>query len=134
MPRVLVIDDDQHFRHYLVALLERAGYEVLSLQDGQRASAVLETSTIDAIVTDLYMPNADGIEIVGMVRQRAPSVPVIGVSGGPLRARDPCIAAMKLLGAKTVLAKPLDAAAFLAVLREALASALQAKPTSGKSE
>jgi two-component system response regulator AtoC len=120
MPRILVIDDDQHFRYYLVTLLERAGYQTLSLEDGLRADALLEAEAVDAVVTDLYMPNADGIEIVGIVRRTKPSVPVIGITGGVTRKRDPCIRAMEMLGAMTVLAKPLDAEAFLGVLRDAI--------------
>jgi len=120
MPRILVIDDDQHFRYYLVTLLERAGYQTFSLQDGLRADAFLEAEAVDAVVTDLYMPHADGIEIVGIVRRMKPDVPVIGITGGTTRMRDPCIRAMEMLGAMTVLPKPLDAEAFLAVLRDAI--------------
>ena len=130
MPRVLVIDDDRDFRHYLVALLERAGYEVLSLQDSGRAKVMLAAECVDAVVTDLYMPNADGIEIVGMVRESAPRVPVIGISGSGLGGRDPCIEAMKVLGAKAVLTKPINVGAFLAELRGAIHAAWQAHSTS----
>ena len=123
MQRVLVIDDDEQFRHYLVKLLERGGYKVLSLQDGSRAQALLVGEGVDAIVTDLYMPTTDGIEIVGMMKRLAPTVPVIGVTGGGLRRDDPCLAAMMALGARVVLTKPLDPSAFLATLRDALAHA-----------
>lgn len=130
MPRVLAIDDDEDFRHYLVALLERAGYGVLSLQDSGRARGKLAVECVDAVVTDLYMPNADGIEIVGLVREAAPKVPVIGISGSGLLARDPCIEAMKALGAKAVMTKPLNVDAFLTVLRDAIHTARQGLPTS----
>jgi DNA-binding NtrC family response regulator len=125
-----VIDDDKDFRHYLVALLERAGYEVLSLQDSGRTRAMLALECVDAVVTDLYMPNADGIEIVGLVRETAPMVPVIGVSGSGLGGRDPCIEAMKVLGARTVLTKPLNVIVFLAELRGAIQAARQGTSTS----
>jgi len=128
VPKVLVIDDDEQFRYYLVTLLERAGYDVFSLQDGSRAQALLVAEAVDAIVTDLYMPHTDGIEIVGIVKRHAPAVPVIGISGGGLRPEDPCLKAMKALGATVVLTKPLDMATFLRTLREALAGS--AKPNS----
>ena len=118
--KVLVIDDDEQFLYYLVTLLARAEYEVFSLQDGSRARDVLESECIDAIVTDLYMPNTDGLEILGIMRQYAPGVPVIGISGGGLRLDDLCIRAMKALGATVVLTKPLDVPVFLAVLRDTL--------------
>jgi DNA-binding NtrC family response regulator len=125
VPRVLVIDDDEDFRHYLVTLLERAGYEVLSLQDSGRAKIMLAAECVDAVVTDLYMPNVDGIEIVNLVREWSPMVPVMGISGSGLGARDPCIQAMKVLGATAVLTKPLKVDAFLTSLRDAIHAARQ---------
>jgi CheY-like chemotaxis protein len=118
--KVLVIDDDEQFLYYVVMLLARAGHDVFSLQDGSRAQAVLQAERIDAIVTDLYMPNVDGLEILGLMRRYAPGVPVIGISGGGLKADDPCIRAMKVLGATVVLPKPLDVPVFLASLRDVL--------------
>jgi len=130
VPRILVIDDDKDFRHYMVTLLERAGYEVLTLQDSGRAKVMLAAESVDAVVTDLYMPNADGIKIVDVVRESAPMVPVIGVSGSSRGGRDPCIEAMKALGAKAVLTKSLNVDAFLTVLRDAIQAARQGHPTS----
>jgi len=130
VPKILVIDDDKDFRHYLVTLLERAGYEVLTLQDGGRAKFTLTAERVDAVVTDLYMPNADGIEIVNLVRQSALAVPVIGISGSGLGTRDPCVEAMKVLGAKAVLMKPLDVAAFLSAVGDAIQEARQTHSSS----
>ena len=53
MPRILVIDDDQHFRYYLVTLLERAGYQTFSLQDGLRADALLEAEAVELRLQEL---------------------------------------------------------------------------------
>ena len=120
MPKVLVIDDDEHFRCYLATLLQRAGYEGSILRHGSQAHALLVAEAIDAIVTDLYMPDMDGIEILAAVKRQAPGVPVIGISAGGITASDPCVDAMKKLGAATVLTKPFDAAALLGAVRDAL--------------
>jgi len=120
MPKILVIDDDELFRLYLTTLLKRGGYEVHVLADGTNAEDIIEAGHFDAIITDLYMPHVDGIEVVRSVKHSNPNLPVIGISGGPMGFRDPCSKAMSLLGADVVLTKPLDSAAFLTILRSAI--------------
>ena len=122
MARVLVLDDDEDFRSYLVTLLKRAGHEAIGLPDGSHLKNALESGVVDVIVTDLYMPNVDGIETAEFVTRHAPTIPLIGISGSAIGARDPCVEAMKLFGARAVLAKPLDPAAFLSELQNALSS------------
>ena len=120
MSKILVIDDNDLFRQYVVTLLERAGYEVVALRDGSRVKSVLLSEQIDAIVSDLYMPNIDGLEVLALKRQYAPTAPVIGISGGSYKSADPCLKAMQVLGATAVLKKPIDGNVFLAILRDAL--------------
>ena len=64
MSKILVIDDDRSFRQFLVALLERVGYEVRALSNGLGVEQVLAREPFAAVVTDLYMPGADGIETI----------------------------------------------------------------------
>ncbi|SRR5258708_37983550 len=120
MANILVIDDDASFREYLTALLGREGYEVRCLASGVAVGDVVRTGRFDAVVTDLYMPHVDGIETLLSVKQVAPAMPVIGLSAGFWSPSDPCHRAMTLLGAEAVLSKPLDGAAFLAILRRAI--------------
>ena len=122
MQRILVIDDDEIFRDYLAVLLTRAGYQVRTLPNGSAVETAVETEPFDAIVTDLFMPLADGIETIRAVRKRAPTLPVIGVTGEVEQENDPCRKAMTLLGAKVVLSKPIDASVLLTALREAIAA------------
>ena len=118
MPRILVLDDDDLFRHYLTALLERAGYEVRPLQNGVGVERAMARERFDAVVTDLYMPHSDGLETLRLVKGLSPSLPVIGISSGI--PNDPCARAMSVMGAEIVLTKPLDEAAFLAALHRAM--------------
>ncbi len=122
MPKILVIDDDDMFRHYLTALLERAGCDVHAVSDGSGVQNLIAAERFDVVITDLYMPHVDGIEIVCAVKRQSPNMPVIGISGGPLGSRDPCRTAMTVLGADAMLTKPVDAPAFLAALRHAIDS------------
>ena len=120
MPRILVIENDELFRQYLAALLARESYRVHTPSSGAQMRAALIAGQFDAVVTDLYMPDLDGIEVVRVVKQHFPATPVIGISGGPVL--DPCGKAMLAFGAEAVLSKPIDAVPFLAVLRRALKS------------
>jgi DNA-binding NtrC family response regulator len=121
MTSVLVIDDSEGCRAYLTALLSRAGYDVHELSDGRCIAGFLAATEVDAIVTDLFMPGLDGLEILRSVKQLAPDMPVIGITGAVWRADDCYIRAMTALGAATVLLKPLDGDALLLALDRAIA-------------
>jgi CheY-like chemotaxis protein len=105
---VLVIDDDPTIRGYLGNLLERGGYGVVMLPDGEHAAGLCERGQFYAVITDLYMPNSDGIETVKAVRRAAPTLPIIGITGTPRHWSDPCARAMRALGASVLLSKPID--------------------------
>jgi two-component system cell cycle response regulator len=118
MPRILVLDDDDLFRHYLTSLLTRAGYQVKALHNGIGVEQAMAREKFHAVVTDLYMPHSDGLETLRLVKRLSPSLPVIGITSGI--PDDPCARAMTVLGAEIVLTKPLDEAAFLAALRRVM--------------
>lgn len=122
MPMILLLDDDDLFRHYLTALLRRAGYDVRAFSNGSEVQRLIRAERFDAVITDLYMPHVDGIEIVCAVKRHSPSIPVIGISGGPMGSRDPCRTAMTVLGADAMLTKPIDAPALFAILHRAIHS------------
>ena len=107
MATVLVIDDDRSFRDYLEILLRRAGYDVRSLGRAAEAVALVTGGGIDAVITDLYMPEVDGIETVRAIKRVAPDLPVICISGGYPDASDPCLNIVRVLGADAVLPKPM---------------------------
>jgi DNA-binding NtrC family response regulator len=121
LPKILVIDDDESYRAYLSALLARNGYEVCSLRNGRALAETITAEPFDAVITDLFMPDIDGIEILRTVRQVAPSVPVICLTGrGPATlAHDVCKRAMLMLGAAAVLMKPIDGEVLLDALSDA---------------
>ena len=117
MSKILVIDNDDLFRQYLTMLLQRAGFEVRSLPDGAGVLDILAAERFDAVVTDLFMPEVDGIEVVINTRRQFPGLPVIGVTGARSDGVDnPCIEAMVRLGAVGVLRKPIDQHELLTIL------------------
>src|SRR5437764_194627 len=103
MPKILIAEDDDLVRQYLATLLERAGFEACAV-DGRAARRLVtaENHGFDVVITDLYMPEVDGIELLMALRGKAPAVPVIGITGGAMAADDPCVVAMQRLGAAAV--------------------------------
>ena len=81
--RVLVIEDNADLRDYLRVALESQGHEVRTADNGRSALPYLEGHQVDVVVTDIYMPEMDGIETVAMLQQRFPEVRVIAMSGKP---------------------------------------------------
>ncbi len=120
MAKILVLEDDEFFRQFLTILLERAGFETRTVADSASLEAALRTERFNAVITDLYMPGIDGIEVVRLTKRISPATPVIGVTSACLGVDDPCIRAMTVLGAEAVLCKPLDQERFFDVLCRAI--------------
>jgi two-component system chemotaxis response regulator CheY len=105
MARILVIDDDDQFRELLTQVLEAAGHVVLQSDNGIAAISMLRGNLPDVVLTDLVMPDQDGLGVIMMIRKEMPMTPVIAMSGGTTRVLLYLEIARKL-GAKQVLEKP----------------------------
>ncbi|MBK1668436.1 hypothetical protein CKO28_10355 [Rhodovibrio sodomensis] len=101
---VLVVDDDDLVRDMVAASLTRAGYRVVLAADGSAAIDQLGARTPDLILTDLFMPNCDGIELLRSGLLRTSDIPVIAMSGG--YAGIDLLGASRTLGATATIAKP----------------------------
>jgi len=106
MARILVIDDEAGIRRPLQILLERAGYEVLVASDGQEGLRLWRRFGADLVITDIMMPNKDGIETILELTMSAPPVPVIAMSGGDVSHRLDLLGDATLLGAVYTVPKP----------------------------
>lgn len=116
MHDILVIDDDEDYLEYLTVLLTRAGCAAHARRHGRKLVEVLGAQPFHAVVTDLYMPDVDGIEVLLAIRRLVPALPVICITG----SSGPSNRAMAALGADAVLSKPVDAAVLLGALRRVL--------------
>jgi len=113
MARVLVVDDDEFMRQILADALSGAGHAVRSAADGRQALALLEEERPDLVVTDMVLTGMTGPQLVREVRRRAPSVPVLAVSGlSPERIWPPSGEDAVPAGVAFA-AKPIDWARFL---------------------
>ena len=83
MARILVIDDEPHTRAMLEQILKRAGYEVVLAADGREGMERYRRSPADLVITDLYMPNQDGMDTIRELRLCFPRVAIIAMTGRP---------------------------------------------------
>ena len=81
--RILVIEDNADLRDYLRQALKLEGYDVLSARNGKEALGLVDGQALDAVVTDLFMPEMDGIETIAALRRKMPGVRFIAISGRP---------------------------------------------------
>jgi two-component system, chemotaxis family, chemotaxis protein CheY len=120
MPRILIIDDDAAVRTTVRLLLERAGYQIIEAGDGREGSRMLDG--VDLVITDLLMPEVDGVDLLGMIRREGHTLPVIAMSGGGKVDSKSYLDVAKALGAFATIAKPFELDHLLATVRDALAS------------
>jgi DNA-binding NtrC family response regulator len=104
MARVLVIDDDELIRRTARMILEQSGHSVSDAENGKRALEWLKENPVDLVLTDILMPDGDGMEIILAVRKLHPAVKIIAMSGS--RQHDMYLQAAGKLGAHAVLDKP----------------------------
>ena len=110
MAHVLLVDDSPEVRESIKDSLELVGYTVDEAPDGKVACELLAHRPYDLVITDLWMPNIDGLDVLKHLRKTNPNMPVIAISGGaPGRAPiDYSVALATTWGADIVLHKPFD--------------------------
>src|SRR5437773_10362776 len=114
---ILVVDDEENIRHTLRGVLADEGFEVLEAPDGRRALELLQKAGRRLSIVDVWMPEMDGIELVERMRNQAPGVPIIVISGhGTIETAVRVIR----LGAFDFLEKPFPLDALLGVVGRAL--------------
>jgi CheY-like chemotaxis protein len=106
LPKVLVIDDEEQVRTTLGFVLHDLGFTVLTAKNGREGLALAEAVRFDLVITDIVMPDIEGIETIMTLRRRRADLPIVAISGGG-RSRGPDYLEMaKGLGADATLAKP----------------------------
>ncbi|HNB28357.1 MAG TPA: response regulator [Alphaproteobacteria bacterium] len=106
MSLALVIDDDTQVRELICVILKRAGFEVLSAKDGREGLATCKANHPDVVVTDIFMPHQDGIDVLREIKSMATPPRVVVISGGSPRMQLDFLEIAQKLGADFVLHKP----------------------------
>ena len=106
MARILVIDDEAAIRQLIKRILARHGHELREAANGRDGVALFRAEPADLVITDLFMPEQDGIETIQQIRELAPATPVLAISGGGRQGTAEALVDAGLLGAQAVLEKP----------------------------
>ena len=126
MARVLIIDDNHTVREMIRGFLADTGHTIDDAENGQIAQRILDKEPIDLVITDIFMPEKEGLEVIHDIRHGARSIAIIAISGSSLPGAPDVLKFARELGANATLTKPFTREQLL----EAVNSCLSAGQTS----
>lgn len=115
---IVLVDDDNDLRLAMRLALEQAGYTVREASNGREALALQQAQPAPFVITDIFMPEADGFELVDAIKKDFPSTKVIALSGGGRKkGSHDYLGAARLAGADATLKKPFKVDSLLQTLK-----------------
>ena len=115
---ILIVEDEQTLLDSLIIMIKRLdnGFEIYSANNGNQALELINVSDIDLLITDIFMPDMDGLELIRAVKEKFPDIKILGMTGaGPHYLR-----AAKSFGASFVLSKPFGGDEFISAIHKVL--------------
>jgi CheY-like chemotaxis protein len=123
MPTILIIDDNSDIRELYGRVLRHAGYDVIEAADGEIGTKLYRDNPTDLIVTDIVMPEKEGIETIRELRRDYPDAKIIAISGGgQAMASSTCLMLAERLGAQRTFTKPVKIAELVQAVKELIES------------
>jgi CheY-like chemotaxis protein len=122
MTRILVVDDDARVRTIARALLEADGFQVVEAESGGAALRLLSSEVVDVVLTDIFMPDTDGIELIHALHRDSPDLAIVAMSGGGFGDGKEVLSVARLLGAAQIVQKPLTRRKLVGAIRRATGS------------
>ena len=120
MPQILIVDDSEEFRHMLRNVLQTAGYDVQDAPNGKAALELYRQHPFDLVITDLIMPEKEGLETIVEFRRIHQAVKIIAISGGDRINAANNLAMAQKLGADRTLPKPFSPDEILNIVAQLL--------------
>ncbi len=121
MARILVIDDEEVVRRPISDLLRMDGHDVEEAGDGQAGLELYRKAPADVVITDIFMPEKDGLELIQELKKMYPDVKIIAISGVGIRQELDIVSLTKQLGALYAFEKPFDMHELINAVNELLA-------------
>ena len=116
--RILVVDDNADLRTTIQALLQADGFDVAVAGNGQAAIALHQSRPADVVITDLFMPDKDGIETIVELRKLSPQLKIVAISGWTSTQGSDYLQVAREIGATVTLQKPFDPQELSRVVRQ----------------
>lgn len=123
MANILLVDDNTTLLKLQGEFLRRAGHRVVAVDNGKEAMRLVQAGPFDLVITDLIMPEKEGIEIILELRRKIPALKIIAMSGGGRASATDYLAIARKLGASQTLAKPFTGEELLGAVNTVLAEA-----------
>jgi CheY-like chemotaxis protein len=127
MPQLLVIEDDAAYREMLIEALGEAGYPVLAAENGEEGIELCRQHHCPLVITDIFMPEKEGLETIRELKHDFPTLKIIAISGGGFRSHysitsgaENALAAAQAFGANRTLFKPFEIQHLLTLVEELL--------------
>jgi CheY-like chemotaxis protein len=120
MKKILIVDDEPAITRMLTQILERQGYSVEVAHNGRDGLNAYKRCPADLVITDIFMPEKDGLELIWALREEYPQIKFIAISGGATNMDQDFLPVAKNLGARKTLAKPFSIAELLRSVAEEL--------------
>jgi DNA-binding response OmpR family regulator len=121
-PKILLIDDDLVVRTAMAQFLVDLGYQVVVADDGERGLRLFRSEKPDLVITDIIMPEKEGIQTIVEMRRERSNAKIIAVSGGGRVGKGDFLKVARSMGADDVIAKPVDPDDFAARIKRCLSS------------
>lgn len=121
MARILIIDDEAQIRKMLKQMIEMEGHEVAVAENGKEGIRILQQQQMDLVITDIFMPEKEGIETIMELKSENPSLKIIAISGGGSKGHVDYLEIAKSLGANRTLSKPLTRKELVDTINQLLA-------------
>ena len=122
MPGVIIVEDDKELREMLKLSLSRRNFTVFEADNGKSAIAHFKPTITDLVVTDLIMPEEDGLKVVIKLRELKPTIKIIAISGGGKVGPGSYLNLAKALGADAIYSKPFSINDLIAKIEQLLES------------
>jgi DNA-binding response OmpR family regulator len=120
MPGILIVEDDNDLREMLKVSLSRKRFTVFEAENGKDAIAHFKPAVTDLVITDLIMPEEDGLKVIMKLRELKPSLKVVAISGGGKAGPGSYLNLAKALGADEVFSKPFSVHEMITRIEELL--------------
>lgn len=120
MAGILIIDDDKELREMLKVSLLRRNYVIMEAENGKEAISHFKPSITDLVITDLIMPEEDGLKVVIKLKEIKPSIKIIAISGGGKAGPGSYLNLAKALGADAIFSKPFSVSDLVLKIRDLL--------------
>ena len=127
MQKILIIDDDHHILLMIKKMLERAGFEVELASNGNEGLELFKRLQVDLVITDIIMPEKEGLETIREMKRLRADLKIIAMSGGGKVSSDNYLNMAKIFGASRIISKPFSQKQMVSAVQELLG-----EPSDGK--